>query len=53
MRFDEKGRTRWKVDENGLDCFVELAQEDERVVADMDALLTSSPSGLGQAFATG
>ncbi len=53
VRFDEKGRTRWKVDENGWDCFVELAQEDERVVADMDALLTSSPSGLGQAFATG
>ncbi len=48
VRFDENGRTRWTPDENGLDCFVELAQEDEKVAADLDALLARPPHGLGQ-----
>ena len=53
VRFDEKGRTRWMPDESGQDCFVELAQEDEEVAADLDALLIRPPRGLGQSSAAG
>ena len=36
-------------DERGQDCFVELAQEDWKVAADLDALLISPPCGMAYA----
>lgn len=43
VRFDEKGRTIWTPDENGKDYFVELAEPEEKIVADIDELLYTVP----------
>ena len=45
VRFDERGRTLWKPEENGTDFFVELAMPGEKIQSAIDGLLAASPSG--------
>lgn len=45
VRFDEKGRTLWQPYENGNDHFVELAQPEDSVANDLNALLATPPRG--------
>lgn len=43
VRFDDMGRTIWRLDESGTDCFLELALTDERIIEDINALLITPP----------
>lgn len=45
VRFDKEGRTLWTPDANGQDHFVELAQPDEKIAEDLNALLIIPPRG--------
>ena len=43
VRFDDMGRTIWRLDEGGTDCFLELALAEERIIEDINALLITPP----------
>lgn len=45
VQFDEKGRTIWTPDENGMDYFVELAESEEKIVEEINGLLCTIPAG--------
>jgi len=39
IRFDEMGRTLCEFTEDGMDCYIELAQPDEMIIKDLNDLL--------------
>ncbi len=43
VTFDDEGRTKWILDKNGLDCYVEWAQPSEKIAEDINNLLITPP----------
>ena len=39
VRFDDRGRTLWRPEEDGTDCYIELVQPDEVIIKDIDEVL--------------